>query len=347
MDIFLNFWKEMLGHSQEILERNMKFLNEVARPVPRPKWHTKNNTILDIEQVTLRRFSEGKDGIPTLIIPPQAGHHSNIADYGKGQSLVEAALKHAKGEVYVTEWKPANKKLKDKGIDDCILSMKECINEIGGKASLVGLCQGGWQSAIYTALYPEDVSSLVLAAAPIDCHAGKSAITDSARSIPMSWFKAVVKQSGGIMPGEDILFGFKMMHAYDRFVKDNCNLYLNIDDENYVKRSRKFKDWYDYTQPLPGMMYLQAVSWLFKGNRLIKGKLKILKREVRLSEINHPLYLIAGSKDDITPQEQLFSIEKHVSSNKVEKHIVPAGHIGVFMGRKVLKEYWPKILSSI
>ena len=144
-----------------------------------------------------------------------------------------------------------------------------------------------------------------------------------------------------------ILTGFKIMNPMDRFYRDYADLYSNMHDGDYLRRYRKFRSWYEYTQNLPGAFYLQVVKDLFKENQLIQGRTKILGRDVDLKKIDHPLYLIAGAKDDITPSEQLFNIERYVSSKKITKLTVPAGHIGLFMGEKIIKKYWPRIFEAV
>lgn len=166
----------MYGFGLDFYTKCLKTLCEIYRPISEPGWATENRIKLELPNVILRDFSVGKDEDAILIISPQAGHHSCIADFGRGQSLVEAALKAGKRSVYASEWKGATLERKDETIDDFILAMRECIKSINAKVTLIGLCQGGWQSAIYAALFPEDVTSLVLAAAPIDFHAGNSKI---------------------------------------------------------------------------------------------------------------------------------------------------------------------------
>lgn len=328
-----------------------KFLKEITRPLRKPEWATRNKPILELSNVILRDFS--KKGIhhktPVLIIPPQAGQHSTIADYGPGQSLVETVLA-VRNSVYVTEWKAATPERKNETIDDCIKAMDNCVDAIcerGFKVCLIGLCQGGWQSAIYTALYPEKVDSLILAAAPIDFKAGGGKIQFYTEMNPMFFYESLVVMGGGNMPGEYMKLAFKMLNPVERFSLDYTDLYSNINDSEYTERYRRFRDWYEYPQNLPGKMYLQIVKELFKENRLINGGLKILGQGVNLHHIKCPLVLIAGEKDDITPREQVFNTEKHVSSKDIMKLTVPAGHIGVFMGKQVLKDYWPRILAKI
>jgi poly(3-hydroxyalkanoate) synthetase len=325
----------------------LKTLCEVYRPIPMPTWTTENSIKLELQNVILRDFSVGKDEDAILIIPPQAGHHSCIADFGRGQSLVEAALKAGRKSVYVTEWKGATMDTKDETIDDFILSMRECIKSINSKVTLIGLCQGGWQAAIYAALFPTDVRSLVLAAAPIDFHAGNSKIGKCTSLFPLSFYRSMVIMGGGLLDGKHLLTGFKMLNPVERYCGDHFDLFFNISDDSYLERNRKFREWYEYTQCIPGDFFLQVVEDLFIGNKLINGELIILGKKVDLSTINHPLFLIAGEKDDITPSEQLFNIEHYVRSESINKYTLPAGHIGIFMGRKIIDNYWPKIFKQI
>ncbi len=313
-----------------------------------PEWTTANTVKLDLVNTTLRQFSKGTSGEAILIIPPQAGHHATIADYGEGQSLVQACSCGGANSVYVAEWKSATPDRRDETIDDFIMSMRQCIKAIGTKVTLIGLCQGGWQSAIYTALFPEDVENLILAGAPIDFHASRySKIAMYAKFYPMSFYQSLVAAGNGLLDGKFLLTGFKMLNPVERFYGDYANLYLNAHDPAYMKRSRKFRKWYEFTQNLPGAFYLQIVKDLFKENRLVKGQVKILGRTVNLKKIKQPLFLIAGDKDDITPEDQLFNMERYVGSKNITKLIVPAGHIGIFMGKKIIEEYWPGILNAV
>jgi poly(3-hydroxyalkanoate) synthetase len=325
----------------------LKTFCEIYRPVAIPKWTTENSIKLELPNVILRDFSVAQDEDAILIVSPQAGHHSCIADFGRGQSLVEAALKAGNKSVYVTEWKSATLERKNETIDDFILSMRECIKAINSKVTLIGLCQGGWQSAIYAALFPEDVNCLVLAAAPIDFLAGDSKIGKCTSLFPSSFYKSMVMMGGGLLDGKFLLTGFKMMNPIERYCGDYFDLFFNVSDDSFLERNRKFRDWYEYTQCIPGEFFLQVVEDLFIGNKLIKGELVILGKKVDLSAINHPLFLIAGEKDDITPGEQLFNIEYYVTSANIYKYTLPAGHIGIFMGRKIIENYWPNIFEEI
>ena len=63
--------------------------------------------------------------------------------------------------------------MKDLEIDNYLAEVVVAIDDLGGRVNLVGLCQGGWVSAMVAARFPEKVNSLVLAGAPIDTDAGQ------------------------------------------------------------------------------------------------------------------------------------------------------------------------------
>lgn len=329
------------------LNKYGNFLKEKSMRIESAPWMTTNRVVFSGLKVALRKFNEGERGNPLLLVPPEAGHNSQIVDYGPEQSLVQCALDHHVGDVYVVEKLPAGPEHADYSIEDCIRSIGLCIAHIGQPVHLIGLCQGGWQSAIYTALFPDQVRTLSLAGAPIDFHAGDAVISQWAQSLPMTFYEAMVSMGLGCMPGAFIVAGFKMMNAYDRFVGDDMKLYQNIDDPAFLDRHRRFNGWYQFTQPLAGRMYLEVVDKLFKQNQLVNGQFEIMGRTVDLSAIHHPLYLIAGTKDDITPPDQLFAIRHHVSSVLVEQRLAEAGHIGVFMGKDVIRKIWTDLFKRL
>ncbi len=324
-----------------------RYLEERNPPIQAHPWMTPNQIVFKGMKTALRRFNYDRRGNPVLLVPPEAGHNSQIVDYGPGQSLVQCALHHFDGDVYVMDKLPAGPGEEKYSLDDCIRSVDACVRHIGEPVHLVGLCQGGWQSAIYTALFPERVKTLNLAAAPIDFHAGDALISEWARTLPEAFFHSMVAMGGGRMPGAFIVAGFMLMNPVDRFMGDDLSLMHHIDDPVFLKRYRRFNRWYQFTQPLPGRMYLQVVKELFKENRLVRGRLEILGRRVDLGRITQPLCLIAGSKDDITPAAQLFAIADHASAQSIEKKTAAAGHIGVFMGAKVIREIWSEIFQRL
>jgi poly(3-hydroxybutyrate) depolymerase len=135
------------------------------------------------------------------------------------------------------------------------------------------------------------------------------------------------------------------MHPDEQYLEKYLDLYQHIEDRSYVKRTERFERWYENPIDLPGRWYLQAITELFKENRLARGTFVALGRTLSLKAITVPLYLLAGESDDITTPEQVFNAEGLVGTRRGEivKKLVPGGHIGLFMGVRTLRQTWPEI----
>ena len=81
---------------------------------------------------------------PVLIVAPYAVHDASIADFAPGHSLAQTLAEADAGSVALTFWKSATAEMRDYGIDNYLSDLNVAIDDLGGRASLVGLCQGGW-----------------------------------------------------------------------------------------------------------------------------------------------------------------------------------------------------------
>jgi len=340
---------DFAGMKAELDAKNLRFLEEEIKIHGlRPKPATPNTVRLDLRTMVLRDYGK-PGGLPTLVDAPFAGHSAIVADYDQGQSLVETLLARGIGHVALTDWKSATLDMKDFEIDNYLEEMIVAIDDLGGRVNLVGLCQGGWQSAMVAARFPNKVNSLVIAGAPIDTDAGNGVIKRMAHATPLSFYEDLVKLGGGLMRGEIMLSGWKNMHPEQHYLKDHIDLFEHIDDSAYLKKEETFYRWYENPIDLPGRWYLQAITQLFKENRFAGGSFVGLGRTLNLRDITCPLYLLAGESDDITTPEQVMGAKNYVGTPKdriVEK-IAPGGHIGLFMGARTLKETWPEVARWI
>jgi polyhydroxyalkanoate depolymerase len=308
--------------------------------------------VSDLDTMRLRDFSEGKAPskvTPVLVDAPYAGHTAMIADYARGQSLVETLLANGLKRVLVTDWKSASEDMRDFDIDKYLAEINVVVDDLGGKIHLVGLCQGGWMSAMYASRFPEKVKSLVLAGSPIDTSAGHGPIRKMAHSLPITFYEEMVDAGDGRMLGQYMLAGWKNMHPDQQYLGKFIDLYEHIEDKSYIKRTERFERWYENPIDLPGRYYLQAIDLLFKKNQFAKGIFKGLGKRLSLADITVPVYLLAGADDDITTKEQVFAAEELLGTprKKIVKKLTPGGHIGLFMGARTLADVWPGIARWI
>ena len=221
--------------------RNLEFVQEDLKIHGdlKPKLATPNVVRLDLRTMALRDYGR-PGGIPTLVNAPFAGHRAMIADYHKGQSLVETLLANGVGHVALTDWKSATDDMKDFDIDNYLEELIVAIDDLGGRVNLVGLCQGGWSSAMVAARFPDKVNALVLAGSPIDTDAGDGPIKRMAHDTPMSAYEDLVKLGGGLMRGQIMLAGWKNMHPEKHYVAEALDLYQHMDDPAYKERVEVF-----------------------------------------------------------------------------------------------------------
>jgi poly(3-hydroxyalkanoate) synthetase len=308
-----------------------------------PHWDLECEEVYETPGLKLLRFQEG-EGAPILVVPPNAGHHSNIAE-----KLISYTMKESSRPVYTIEWLSSsflNKEGKNYSIESMVWEIRSCVDEIGGPVHFFSLCQGAWATAICICCFRDSALSYTNAAGPINFKSSDGKIDLYTEMLPMMFFHSMVGISGGIQNGHFQILGFKNLNPYERWIGDYVELFFSCwnQDEEKIKKWHRFKRWYEYPIHL-GKWYLEAVQKLFKENSLIKGELEVLEEKIDLSNIQCPVFLVAGGEDDITRPQQVFDLER--TTPITEKFLIrDVGHIGVFVSKK--SEWaWKEVLGHL
>src|SRR4051812_14994436 len=128
------------------------------RPSPEPAWTTPHAVRLDLPTMRLRGFSTGDaSGRATILVAPFALHQATIADFAPGHSIVETLVAAGVSLLFVVQCKSATATMPFVSIDDYLAGLNVCVDEVGGRVNLVGLCQGGWLSLAYAARFPDKI----------------------------------------------------------------------------------------------------------------------------------------------------------------------------------------------
>ena len=318
-----------------------------------PAWTTPHEIVFEAPLARLRDFSVSRRRVvPTLVLPPQAGHDSCIVDYSSEQSQMRTILASGLERAFSLDWVGATRATKDASIEDYMDVVDRAVEHCGGRVNLIGDCQGGWLATVYAALYPERVNTLTIAGAPIDFHAGEPVIHEVVRRVApdgdLRFYEALVAMGGGVLEGRHMLSGFILIQPGAE-ISRQIELLLNLDDPAHVARYREFEDWFKHTQDVPGAFYLWIVRNLFRDNGLISGSLEVRGQKVDLSRIDMPLELMAGATDHITPPDQVFALATQASTpdEQVTRHVSTGGHLGLFMGHEALRVHWPRMLTEV
>jgi poly(3-hydroxybutyrate) depolymerase len=327
---------------------------EVTMARKPPAWTTSHEIVFDAPLARLRDFSTSRTPglVPTLVLPPQAGHDSCIVDYSADQSQMQAILSSGLERALSLDWIGATDETKNASVEDYLDVIHRAVEHCGGRVNLIGDCQGGWLATIYAALHPEQINTLTLAGAPIDFQAGEAVIQEVLRHLApggdLRFYENLVKADGGVLKGQHMVEGFVLIQPSAE-ISRQIDVLLHLDDDAHVARYRQFEDWFKHTQDVPGEFYLWIVRHLFRDNELIAGALRVSGQQVDLANISMPLNLLAGATDHITPPDQVFAIAGLVSTppELVRRHVSPGGHLGLFMGHEALREHWPPILAEV
>lgn len=328
------------------LQRRALACQRVFFPVepPAPRWASEGQDVPLRDSVHLRAYGpEQAEDSAVLVVTPQV-NHSYIADFAPDQSLVRTIQAAGRTRVAVTDWQPPPDRPYD--IAASIEDILECMDHLGGTVHLVGLCQGGWQSTIVAALYPERVASLTVAAAPIDTHLGDTMLHAFSLGLPPAFFEGVVAAGGGRAPGHVLAAGFDLLKPFERGVYNPWSLHWNAVDPAYVERLEALRNWYRLNKDIAGELYMEVVRDLFQRNLLAQNRMEIAGCRVHLPDIACPVCLLAGRRDHITPPEQVWALEPQLRPGQARRWLVDAGHIGVFMGSRSLATVWPEVVKA-
>jgi poly(3-hydroxyalkanoate) synthetase len=272
---------------------------------------------------------------PILIVGPYAVHDASIADFAPGHSLAQTLAEVYAGSVALTFWKSATAAMRDYGIDAYLSDLNVAIDDLGGRASLVGLCQGGWLAAAYAARFPGKVARLVLAGAPIDPGAAESRITRALGAVPPATAEGLVALAGGRISGALSLLWSRMEDEYSAEAALQC--------AGDSALNERFDSWNARTVDLPGVFFLQVAEWFFRENRLARGCFPALGRPARLSDIEAPMFVLAAADDEIVALPQAVAAKSLCRATSVAVRVEPGRHLSLFMGQRTLGGAWREI----
>ena len=315
------------------------------RTAQEPVGATPSTIALELHAVHLRDFAVAQSGVPTLLCMPLALHNAAVADLAAGHSLV-AALRGAGIErLFMADWRSASADMRFLGVDEYLADLNVLVDHVGGLVDLIGLCQGGWLSLVYAGRFPAKVRKLVMAGAPVDITARHSPLSAIAEATPLAMFQSLVNLGDGRVLGRN-LAKFWGNDADANGIRETLQTLQLIGSPEFTRLETIFKTWNSWAIDIPGKYYLEVVEKLYKRNELANGSFVALGQKIDLSRLRLPMYLLAGSTDEVVAPEQLLAVERLVGTPpEYRRHeVAPCNHLGLFMGKRTLEEYWPRMV---
>jgi len=222
-------------------------------------------------------------------------------------------------------------------LNDCVDFLRKETNS--DKVNIMGVCQGGTFSVIYSALHPEKVRNLVTLVTPVDFSTNEGLL--------FSWSKHMnidaLVDTYGVIPGDFLNSGFLMLMPFTLHITKYMDMLDVMQDKDKLLNFLRMEKWIFDSPAQAGECLRQFVKDLYQGNKLVKGELCIGERKVDLKNITMPLLNIFAISDHIVTPCATKPLNDLVGSEDKELYEFKGGHIGVFVGSKSQKELAPAV----
>ncbi len=310
---------------------------------------TPKDVVWTHRKTTLYRYRSDKRKFPVPILLVFALINKPIIyDLRPGNSFVEFLL-DAGFDVFLVDWGEPGDEDADMGLDNYVCdeltwAIRETRRVSGAKEiSIVGWCIGAALTSMYAALNPTGPArNLVLLTMPVD----------TSDSLYTTWLGREsfdvdqVADYMGNMPGGAVDWANKLMKPVNNYVTTKRRLFEQVEEgtANRVAYQAMSK-WVGDNPPFAGRAFRQWVTWMYKENRLIRGRIELRGKRVDLRNITQSCLVVTAGSDHIAPRHTTTPFLDVVGSDDVEHMARPGGHIGLMAGSKAKREIWPEIAA--
>ncbi len=270
----------------------------------------------------------------------------HIFDLRPGNSFVEFLLSEG-FDVFLLDWGEPDDEDADVGLESYVCdSLPWAIRETlraadEGEVSLLGWCIGGTLCAMHAALEPGGpVRNMALLTTPID----------TAGSLYGNWVGRdsfdvdQVADTWPAIPGGAIDWANKMMKPVTNYWTTYRNLWGGVLDGTARRDAyQTMAKWVADNPPFPARAYRDWISWMYKENRLVSGRLRLRGERVDLGRIEQNLLVVTAGADHIAPPPGTLPLLEAVASDDVTHFDRSGGHIGLMAGSRAKGEIWPDI----
>ncbi|MDY7102311.1 MAG: alpha/beta fold hydrolase [Actinomycetota bacterium] len=301
------------------------------------------------DKVRLYRY-EPPDGLadaerlgPPLLLVMSLVTRPTVFDLQPGNSLIERFC-GAGFDVYLLDWSepgPADSQNTLETYCDEYLPWAVAATTADAGAETVtmfGYCFGGFLSFLSLAANPAmPVANLVVLDTPIAPERGPEQLRP--RRIGLGLFDET-----GNVPAETMRTAFVTLDPMAELMS-YVRFWQKLDDDDYVLAHQVMTSWASDHIRFPGAAARQLATMFADGNPILDGTLRLGGRPVDPGSITVPFLSVVGEKDTIAPVATSEPLLDLVGSADKSELRVPAGHVGLFVGRSAAKLCVPGILD--
>jgi polyhydroxyalkanoate synthase len=291
------------------------------------------------------RSDEVTTRTPVLVVMSLISR-SYILDLYPGASFV-ASLRDAGLDVYLLDWGIPDERDAGLGlasyVDDLLPAAVDAVLADSGQDDLnvIGYCYGGVLSLLLGAAHPSlPVRSLVTMATPVDF--------DSMGLLGRMFREGrlepddVLDDTGNVPP-EVIRNAFRVLKP-TADVAQYAVLWEKLWDDRQMEAYQVMGQWTRDHIPFPGRAFRETVD-LMRDQALLHDRVRLAGRRVSLLGMHWPVLNVVAAKDHIVPCQAAAPVCDLVGSAEVETLELPAGHVGLVMGRAAVTTTMPAIVG--
>jgi polyhydroxyalkanoate synthase len=204
---------------------------------------------------------------------------------------------------------------------------------------LIGYCYGGLLSLLLGAADPElPVRSLVTMATPVDFER-------------MGMFRQVVDRldpddivdETGNVPAEVLRNAFRVLKPTADLAQ-YAVLWEKLWDDRQMEGFQAMGQWTRDHIPFPGRAFRETVE-IMRDEALTGDRVRLGGRRVSLGDVRWPLLNVVAAKDHIVPSACALPVVDLVGSQEKQTLELPAGHVGLVMGKAAATVTMPRIVE--
>ena len=341
---------EQLNKTQENMINGMKVLIDL-KPEDVESDLLEKDVVLEIGKMKLLHYkptvaARRQVKVP-LMITYALVNRQYMMDLQPDRSTIKAFL-DAGLDVYMVDWGYPTAEDMYLTLDDVInWYMDDCVDFIRketkrDKINLLGVCQGGTFSAMYTAIHQEKVKNLVTLVVPIDFS------VDDAMLFRWSHFMnidSLVDAYDGVVPGDVMNIAYLILKPLALTLDKYVGMTDKWADKDYLTNFIRMEKWTFDSPNQAGGILSDFIHECYQENKLVKGTLELGCKRVNLKEVTIPVLCACADKDHLVPLSASEPFMDALGSiDKTFLHF-PTGHIGMFTSGRSSTEIIPTIIT--
>lgn len=334
---------------QEKFTKGMKILMEM-KPEDAASDMMEKEEVLRIGKMRLFHYKPTVVGrklskVPTLITYALV-NRQYMMDIQPDRSVIKSFLDGGM-DVYVIDWGYPTAEDMYMTMDDHInWYMGDCVDFIRkthgvDKINLLGICQGGTFSTIYTALNPDKIKNLITMVVPIDFSPNDALL--------FHWSKFMnidsLVDAYGVVPGDVMNFAYLILKPLELTMNKYVGMIDKMDNPEFLQNFMRMEKWVFDSPNQAGETLRQFIKDLYQGNKLIKNELELGGKKVDLKNITMPLLCVCAEYDHLVPLSASRPLIEAVGSEDKQFISFKTGHIGMYVSSQSQKSIAPQIVE--